>query len=153
MIISFGTYVGRSVAHMMLSRPDYPDWVHRRPKATGEFLTLRAHMRLLAGRFDAKPYTCSCSGGGCGRSPTRVSVYRDSLVLMAWCEDCNPLQAGADASKLHVLRTYADALDYVYSTCPKPRANFAKVVLRWARMRGFPDGKVTEAGAEEYLPD
>jgi hypothetical protein len=144
-------HAGRSVTLVMLLDPGYINWALSMPRPSGEFIEIQPHIRRLAKMFDVKPYSCACSGPGCSQAPTRVSVYRESLSVMPWCDSCSPLGAGADKWKIAVLRTFAEALVYVTSQCPTPRINYAKLVRRWAHLKGLPQGKLTERLAADFF--
>jgi hypothetical protein len=151
MKMTIGEHAGKSVARLMIEKPDYINWMWRLPNAVGDLALASAHAKTLAARFDAKPYTAGCCGHNCQRVPDRVTIYMGSLTVYPWCDTCNPQQQGADAYKLTEVKTYKELLDYVADRAPSPRGNFKKVVRRMAELKGLTAKKLTEKAVEEWF--
>jgi hypothetical protein len=140
MIIDFGKYQGKSVEWLVLNAPDYLKWVLELAAPTGGLVAVKAEALRLISLFDRKQILKSCLGRGCAKTATQLSGYQgNSYSMYAWCDTCDPYQAGATRWKLRLIRTYNDALDFIQQTCDRRRSAYRAAIGTIARAKGFPE--------------
>lgn len=132
MIFQSGKHEGKSGETVVLKSPDWVQALlttHPDNKWCAEF------KRLIA-KFDAKPFTATCSG--CNAPATRATAYKNTSNLMFWCATCNPYGSGAVPGTLTPIQTYADALRHVDQTCTAPRTEKRDIIRALAQGKGLP---------------
>ena len=152
-LIEYGPHKGRTAKFVFLWSPDYVSRiVIAPPLPNADLRALADEFRRLMPVFDAKPIlTKQCSGDGCERRATCVSVYRDNVYsLRWWCDDCNPYQTGADRKKLQTIRTYMEAILHVRNFCNNRRVDCRDLVDELAKAKGLPE-KYGAIEAETFL--
>jgi hypothetical protein len=137
MQVTFGKYAGTSLELLMLRAPEYIHWIVQQ-SATGALLELKSEALKLMKKFDAKPFNQVCHSRTCRLGATRATVYGDSLVPYWWCANCDPYGSGANAGKLQIVRTYADALSHVEFYCSGHKSDYGKLIRDLAEAKGLP---------------
>ena len=139
MLVSFGKHKGKTVARLVTKEADYVKWVLGQPDATGGLARLRSEMIRLIHIFDSKPIIGTCYHRGCERPPTRFSAYVGAEGgLFAWCDLCDPYEAGAFPGRLAIVRSYKDGLQHVESTCEGRKAGYRAIIREMAIRKGLP---------------
>jgi hypothetical protein len=134
MRFSKGKHEGKAFEEVLLKDPAYAQWLTTKgaPALAKEFHKL---IRL----FDQKPMTVPCVE--CGNTATRATGYTGSRALFFWCESCNPRRSGASvaaSSKLHLVRTFNDAMQHIDKTLNGDQTAKAKIVRYLAEAKGLP---------------
>jgi hypothetical protein len=65
-------------------------------------------------------------------------VYVGRTDLWWWCEDCKPYVHCAGLEKLHIIRSYWDAIDYADLVSSRPRSDLNALIRRLAEAKGLP---------------
>lgn len=138
MNITFGKQKGKTVENLVLKEPEYIHWMLG-VNATGALLRIQEHANLLISMFNSKPLLRRCAGSNCQAAASRVTVYMDNIFSPYWwCDNCDPYQQGANEGKLHVIRTYEDALNHVALYCRGRKEDFREIIKMLAVTKGLP---------------
>ena len=152
MLIAFGKYRGTSTEMVVIKHADYAVWLLRQAAVNNSFARVQSDVERLIREFDAKPFTACCQRTGCGETATRGYVYRGSVQLSWWCDDCDPSdETGVPTGKRVVLRSYGDFVRYAGGHCNGRRADLGVLVKGLARAKGLPD-RVGEPVAASFFP-
>ena len=142
MDMSFGKYKDKAVAWVMLEHIDYFLWMRSKDLTDR---TEYVFFKKLAQIFDDKPFSeVQCDGSCKGANPvTRLSLYSGQFNYLEywWCNDCNPYESGAVASKLSTVSSL-----YEISSLN----NKKDVVKVFARAKGVPKRK-TKIALQQYF--
>jgi hypothetical protein len=149
MQVTFGKHAGKSLELLMLREPGYIHWLVQQ-SATGPLLALKSEALKLMKRFDAKPFNQVCHSRTCKLGATRATVYGDNLVPYWWCANCDPYESGANAGKLQIVRTYADALSHVEFYCSGRKSDYVELIRYLAEAKGLP-ARVGEKQAQFFF--
>ena len=137
-MLPFGKYQGRSIEELVLKEPHYIVWMLSRPNSTGPIAEACDEVRRLTGIFDSKPFMPRCIQQNCQNGSTRVSVYGQNILLVPWCDGCDPYSTGAAPGKLQMLRGYWDAVAHVRMCCNDRKSDLKDLILRLARAKNLP---------------
>lgn len=151
MQISFGKHNGKSAEEVVLKNGSYVKWVLSQPDAGAGLSRLRAELKRLVGKLDAKPIVGKCHGHNCSNQPLRFSAYwNNDSSLFSWCETCDPYSAGALEGKLYSIRSYEDALSHVELRCGGTQAGYDRMARALAEKKGLPS-RVGAAAAKKFF--
>ena len=149
MLVNFGKHAGKSLELLMIREPGYIHWLVQQA-ASGPLLALKKEAVALMKKFDAKPLNVVCHASTCKLGATRATVYGDSLAPYYWCANCNPYQSGANAGKLQVVSTYAEALAHVEFYCAGRKSDYVEIIRYLADAKGMP-ARVGEKQAQFFF--
>lgn len=150
MKITFGKHKGKTVERLVLQEPGYINWLLRQ-EALGKMSEVQLHAQNLVSMFDMKQITATCSASGCNRPAVLCTVYSGNVhQIQWWCDQCNPCQLGASASKVQIVRTYKDAELHVDGYCRRRKSALQTLVKEIAEAKGLP-GRVTEKAADAFF--
>ena len=139
LIMPFKKYKGEIVQNLILRKADYIDWL-RKKSELDRFEWLYDGIAELVKKFDDTPIIDGCCGKvdgmPCQRQATRFSFYWGRTDPMCWCEECDPLQTGADRTRLYVLSDYYTALQLV-GMHSKSRKAKRDVIKEMAQAKGL----------------
>jgi hypothetical protein len=138
MELLFGKHECKSTELLVLRHPDYVDWMLREVDAKGMFAQAQSEVRRLISLFDEMPIVKPCRNPECANLATRASVHLGRTDLWWWCEVCKPYGSGAGLDKLHIIRSYWDAIDYVTLVSSRPRSDLNALIRRLAEAKGLP---------------
>jgi hypothetical protein len=140
MIIPVGKYRGKSVEWLLLKAPGYVKWMLEESAITGPLAAVKTEALRLISVFDRKQILKECRGRNCLKAASQLSAYQgNSYDMYAWCDTCDPYQAGAARWKLRLIRTYKEALDFIQRTCDGRRSAYRAAIDTIAIAKGFPD--------------
>lgn len=143
--MNFGRYRGSLIGSLLINQPDYVNFLLSVSNPDGPLARQVPSIHDLIEIFDAKPYLKSCRGLDCSRSATRVSLYYRRFQPFYWCQQCRPTGQGAAGSKLEIIRSYRDALDYAKAgggmarLRTEPAAKRKKLIRELAVAKGLRD--------------
>ena len=107
-----GEHFDRSITSVVLHDPAYTMAMIRHGEHDQPQEVVDEAARLVA-EFDAAPFRIRCEGENCTNNATRAVLYGDNRDPQWWCDDCDPYPTGATAGKVHVVKTYRDAVTHV----------------------------------------
>src|SRR5262245_6485942 len=117
---------------------------------TGAFERIQREVRRLIRVFDEKPFVVTCRGDGCDSDATRGSLSQGGVRPIWWCEDCDPSEFGASPSKLYMVESFADAVDYISVWCGDNREPLRILIRELAQAKGLP-ARVGEQQARMFF--
>jgi hypothetical protein len=148
MRLCFGKHRGEALEVVFLRDPEYVRWILRLECRTTEWMTwARQESFRLVGIFDSKPLLRSCEGHGCTNPATRGGVVLGSVAPRWYCDDCDLYRLAGEPGRVRVLRSFQDAVNHVYYSCPCPESSLKALVRVMALAKGFPD----QAGEREAV--
>ena len=113
MLVTSGKHKGKPLEVVALKDPCFIQGVLLSEAESKAQKAMQAEARRLVDVFDRMPFVVRCCGHGCERRAMRCSIYKsDVLNPWWWCDACDPRQYGAGECKVHIVRTYHDALDF-----------------------------------------
>ncbi|MCA8102656.1 hypothetical protein LGM55_36200 [Burkholderia contaminans] len=150
MQITFGKHAGKDARKVLFDDPAYVRWVLDQTGAIGAMLAAQKELKRLISSIDQKPFVGACASQ-CKRAVTRTTAYQNSSTLYAWCDECNPHSLGAEAGKLRIVKTYADAERHVALTCNGNKATLKQIIRELAQEKGM-GSRFTAAAMTAFLP-
>lgn len=113
MKLSFGKYAGKEIEQILVTEPQYIQWMLGQASPSGPMERAVRHVRTCLRNFDAKPFLETCFRDVCPNRATRFSVYVGHYIPYFWCAKCSPYTSGAAPGKLLTGSTYSEAVLYV----------------------------------------
>lgn len=139
-VMPINPHKGKLIETVVLKYPDFIRWLGSQPW-NANFQWLYDLIEELKEKFDEKPLiNASCAGRSCGKScsrrPTRFTLYSGSWEAVFWCPDCDPLQGGANETKITIVNTYDDAVFHAWRF-DLPRLSYRKLIRQLAEVKGL----------------
>ncbi len=150
MDLTFGKYRGVALEHVLLTNPDYIDWMRSEDDPTPLLRAARTEARLLVRIFDRKPFVEKCHSTKCANTATRGTVHGANIQLVCWCAGCNPYQLGADDGRLQIVSRFDDVSGHVAFHCNGREQDYRRLVRNLAEAKGLM-GRVTRESALEFF--
>ncbi len=150
MIITFGKYNGQSVELLMLKQPPYINWILDQPTPSGPLGQVKNEIMRLAKEFDNKPFLEACASHNCNNIVTRASLYKNNVLPMWWCNDCNPDPIYIREGRVQMVETYIGALNHVTNYCQGEKSDYRFIIPAFAQVKGL-SKRVTEAEVQQFF--
>jgi hypothetical protein len=87
--------------------------------------------------FNQKPIINRCAGPDCNNNGTRASLYKDSVIPMWWCDNCDPRLLVYQV-RFKIIATYEEALTHIKAYCEGRKSDYNFLIRAFARAKGLP---------------
>jgi len=138
MRIEVGQYNGTEIEVIVLKYPEYVAWILRK-ECYNKLAEAKIEIMRLIEIFDRKPITKNCMGHNCTSNATRCTVFGSLINLYWWCDSCDPLQSGALAIQIQVIKKYGEALRHVELYCGGHKKYYRSLIGLMAKAKGLPN--------------
>lgn len=148
-----GRHKGELIESVIIKHPDFIFWLSEQDSTPG-FQWLYDYIQQRIDTFDAKPFVnAKCAGKTegqpCLQQVSRFALYRKSGIPTFWCDECDPLQLGANESKLAIRTDYYPALFFLDCyACTREQKR--TLIRRLADAKGL-TGNVTDQKALDFF--